>query len=71
MIWLEVEAIELYKGQPLKKDIEHFLTGNGFIKIEDTVYSESGDQFWVRREYIYKEKGRALAEQDFHSDQAS
>ncbi|MDB5228746.1 MAG: hypothetical protein JWN78_2939 [Bacteroidota bacterium] len=57
MIWLEVESVELYKDQPLKKDIEKFLSGRGFIKLEDTVYTEAGDQFWARKEYIVRTKG--------------
>jgi FkbM family methyltransferase len=52
MIWLEVEAVELYKGQPLKIDVEKFMTQNNFIKIIDTVYNEAGDQFWVNKKYI-------------------
>jgi FkbM family methyltransferase len=60
MIWLEVEAVELYKGQPLKKDIENFMEANGFIKLEDTVYTTAGDQFWARKEYILKKKSKAF-----------
>ena len=55
MIWLEVEAVELYKGQPLKNDIEAFLKGNGFTKLVDTVYTEAGDQFWINTTFL---KGR-------------
>ena len=59
-IWLEVEAVELYKGQPLKNDIESFMQKNGFVKIEDTVYDTAGDQFWVKNEFIIKHKGKAF-----------
>jgi FkbM family methyltransferase len=52
LIWLEVEAVELYKGQPLKNDVEKFMLQNNFIKIADTVYNEAGDQFWVNYKYI-------------------
>lgn len=58
MIWLEVEAVELYKGQPLKHDIENFMKQNSFLKLEDTVYTTAGDQFWARKEYILAQKGR-------------
>lgn len=58
MIWLEVEAVELYKNQPLKNDIENFMISNGFIKLEDTVYTTAGDQFWARKEYILARKNR-------------
>ena len=60
MIWLEVEAVELYKGQPLKKDVENFMHNNGFIKLEDTVYTTAGDQFWARKEYILTKKRKAF-----------
>jgi FkbM family methyltransferase len=49
MIWLEVEAIELYKGQPLKDDVESFMYKNNFIKIIDTVDKVSGDQLYVNK----------------------
>jgi FkbM family methyltransferase len=57
MIWLEVEAVELYKGQPLKHDVENFMLQIGFLKLEDTVYTTAGDQFWARKEYILSKKG--------------
>lgn len=60
MIWLEVEAVELYKGQPLKKDVEDFMQQRGFVKLEDTVYTTAGDQFWARREYILRKKGKTF-----------
>ena len=49
VVFLEVEAIELYLGQPLKSDIEKFMEENGFTKIGDTVDEVSGDQLWVRK----------------------
>ena len=57
MVWLEVESVELYKEQPLKADIEYFMNSNGFIKLEDTVYSEAGDQFWAKRDFVLAKKG--------------
>lgn len=58
MIWLEVEAVELYKGQPLKKDVEDFMQSNGFVKLIDTVYTTAGDQFWAREAYILHKKNK-------------
>lgn len=49
-VWMEVEAIELYKNQPLKKDVEMFMKKNNFIKIVDTVDNISGDQLYVRKD---------------------
>jgi len=46
LIWLEVEQIELYKDQPLKKEIEDFLNSK-FIKLIDSVDNISGDQLWI------------------------
>jgi FkbM family methyltransferase len=46
-IWLEVEAIPLYAGQPLKGDIADYLTTQGFRLVKDSVGSVSGDQLWV------------------------
>ncbi|MFN8282089.1 MAG: FkbM family methyltransferase [Chitinophagales bacterium] len=51
-IWLEVEAVELYQGQPLKNDIEHFMCSQGFVKIADTVYTTAGDQFWINQKFM-------------------
>jgi FkbM family methyltransferase len=46
-VWLEVENVELYKGQALKKDIEQFMKEHGFIKLMDTVGEVDGDQFYL------------------------
>lgn len=48
-IWLEVEVVELYKGQPLKKDIEQFFEQTGFVKLIEKFSNATGDQFWVQR----------------------
>lgn len=47
-IWLEVEAVPLYRGQPLKSDVEEYLEARGFTKVKDTVGDISGDQLWIR-----------------------
>ncbi|MBR8838293.1 MAG: FkbM family methyltransferase [Stigonema ocellatum SAG 48.90 = DSM 106950] len=51
-IWLEVEAVSLYKEQPLKRDIEGFMARNNFEKIKDTVNNVSGDQFYINKNYL-------------------
>ena len=51
IIWMEVEAVQLYKDQPLKKDIEKFTKANQFINIIDTVSEISGDQLYVNKNY--------------------
>lgn len=47
-IWLEVEAVELYKNQPLKRDVEKFMKRRGFVKYLDTVDTVAGDQLYVK-----------------------
>jgi FkbM family methyltransferase len=47
MIWMEVEAIELYEGQPLRDEVEHFMREHGFRRLKDTVGSIAGDQLYV------------------------
>jgi len=49
VVFLEVENIELYEGQPTKKEIESFLSQNGFVKLHDSVGSVSGDQLWKKK----------------------
>ncbi len=47
LIWLEVEAVELYKGQPLKNDVEEYMQKNNFVNVLDTVDNISGDQLYL------------------------
>lgn len=48
-IWLEVEAVELYANQPLKKEVESFMRKNGFVCVKDTVDEISGDQLYINK----------------------
>ena len=46
-IWLEVANIELYNGQPLKRDIQIYLEKQGMKCTKDTCGREkSGDMLW-------------------------
>jgi FkbM family methyltransferase len=47
MIWMEVEAVELYANQPLRDDVEGFMRERGFRRLRSTVDSISGDQLYV------------------------
>lgn len=47
---MEVAAIELYQGQPLKNDVELFMHDHGFVCMKDTVNETAGDQLYVNRE---------------------
>jgi FkbM family methyltransferase len=51
-IWMEVESVELYKGQPLKSDVEHFMNQHNFECILDTVNAVAGDQLYVNKELV-------------------
>jgi FkbM family methyltransferase len=55
-IWLEVEAVPLYKGQPVKKDIEKFFIEKGYVKLLDTVDKVAGDQFWSKKDWVLQKK---------------
>lgn len=50
-IWLEVADIELYKNQPLRKDIENFMNSNGFYLVKSEIEGEVGDQFYLNTKY--------------------
>ncbi|MCX6267790.1 MAG: FkbM family methyltransferase [Bacteroidetes bacterium] len=46
-IWLEVENVSMYKGQPLKKDIEIFMKKANFFKAKDLAFDDYGDQLYL------------------------
>lgn len=52
IIWLEVESVELYKGQPLKGTIIEFLKKNNFTIIKDTCQDVSGDILCINNSQI-------------------
>ncbi|HOZ86520.1 MAG TPA: FkbM family methyltransferase [Bacteroidia bacterium] len=52
LIWMEVEAVELYKNQPLKNDVEAFMKKNKFVNILDTVDNIAGDQLYANLNYF-------------------
>jgi FkbM family methyltransferase len=51
-IWMEVEAVELYKGQPLKSDVEQFMKTRNFQCVLDTVNAVAGDQLYVNNALV-------------------
>lgn len=51
-IWLEVAEIELYKNQPLRRDIEKFMNSNGFYLIKSEIEGQVGDQFYLNKKYF-------------------
>jgi FkbM family methyltransferase len=51
-IWLEVADVELYKGEPLRTEIEGFMKSNGFYLIKSKMQGSSGDQFYLNSSYF-------------------
>ncbi|MDI6046613.1 FkbM family methyltransferase [Flavobacterium yafengii] len=51
-IWLEVADVEIYKGQPLRRDVEVFMKANGFYLIKSKMQGSSGDQFYLNSRYF-------------------
>ena len=51
-IWLEVADIELYKGQPTRKEIELFMKENGFYLIKSEEEGHYGDQMYLNKNYF-------------------
>ncbi len=61
LIWMEVEAVELYKHQPLKNDVEVFMKKNNFTNILDTVNSVAGDQLYANLNFFDSNKIKAFS----------
>ncbi|MFP3756777.1 FkbM family methyltransferase [Cupriavidus sp. SIMBA_020] len=49
-IWLEIENVPLYEGQPLAPEMQAFMESQGFVKHKDTVSEISGDHLYVRKD---------------------
>jgi FkbM family methyltransferase len=48
-VWMEVEEIPLYEGQPLRAEVESFMRARGFELRLSAMGSVDGDQLWVRQ----------------------
>lgn len=46
LVWLEVERISLYHGQPLADEVERFMRAQGFTMARQRVNAVSGDQLY-------------------------
>lgn len=51
-IWLEVSTVEMYKNQPLAKDIKSFMKDNNFVLVKDCVASKQGDQLFISKTFF-------------------
>jgi FkbM family methyltransferase len=48
-IWLEVSNAEMYRGQPLRAEVEAFMSQHGFqLAVNAVRHKPQGDQLWVR-----------------------
>lgn len=56
IIYTEVEAVDLYKNQPLKQEIELFMKSKGFYLYFDKVGKITGDQFYVNKRFFSKKR---------------
>jgi FkbM family methyltransferase len=52
LIWLEVSSVELYRNQPLAKDIDDYLLANGFYLLKDDSTGISGDRLYASKSSI-------------------
>lgn len=62
LIWMEVEAVELYNNQPLKKDVELFMKRHGFENVLNTVNEVSGDQLYANLNFFSLSQIKSLKE---------
>jgi FkbM family methyltransferase len=60
-VWMEVEVVELYKGQPLKNDIEQFMNKNDFVCIKSDIDHVSGDQLYLNRQHFSEKQIRSIS----------
>lgn len=51
-IWLEIAEYELYKGQPLRNDIETFMKQQGFQLAMTRMEGKVGDQLYINLRYF-------------------
>lgn len=49
LVRIEVEAVMLYRNQPLKNEVESFMKQQGFLKLRDTTGTVSGDQLYLNK----------------------
>ena len=48
IIWLEVSSVDIYKNQPLKKEVNQYMKRHGFKKILDIGNHITGDELWMK-----------------------
>jgi FkbM family methyltransferase len=58
-VWMEVEAIPLYRGQPLKRDVQRFMAAHGFRRMASTVGAVSGDELYFNPRLLRPRRERS------------
>jgi len=52
LIWLEVGNVELYKNQPLRKEVKRYMKDKKFTLIKHEGRYISGDQLYIRNDFL-------------------
>lgn len=52
LIWMEVGNVELYKDQPLRKDVVKYMKSKGFRLIKHDGRYISGDQLYIHNDFL-------------------
>jgi FkbM family methyltransferase len=60
VIWLEVSKVDIYKNQPLVKDVKKFMKENNFVLIKNALNGVQGDQLYISKNFYKKEKAFSL-----------
>ena len=61
LLWLEVASLPLYAGQPLRADVEAFMSDAGFVRVFETVRSRDGEQLYRHRDLRPRTLAQRLA----------
>ena len=56
VVWLEVSKVDLYKNQPLERDIKKFMTANNFFLMKNELKGLQGDQLYVSGSFYKKHR---------------
>jgi len=60
-IWLEVSSVDLYKNQPLVKDVKNFMKKKNFYLVKDGLNGIQGDHLYFSEKF-FKENEKSFPE---------
>jgi FkbM family methyltransferase len=52
IIWMEVSSVDIYKDQPLKREVNDYMKSFGYFKALDIGDYVTGDELWIRKAYM-------------------